>query len=190
MFYFSVTGSTPRVVEVTPPDEGVSNGTSVTSDGEEREEDRDTPFVPLPESGECEAQTMVLCRDLGYTMTRFPNALGMPNQEDAFNELKRWAPLIGIGCSPHMKELLCSLYAPPCMSASSPAQLPCREVCESAKEGCLPQMQKFGHSWPNVINCTKFASYSGSESCYMGSLTVSDSPSGKKYPYSILNGVV
>ncbi|XP_071842611.1 uncharacterized protein [Apostichopus japonicus] len=170
--------STPRVVEVTPPDEGVSNGTSVTSDGEEREEDRDTPFVPLPESGECEAQTMVLCRDLGYTMTRFPNALGMPNQEDAFNELKRWAPLIGIGCSPHMKELLCSLYAPPCMSASSPAQLPCREVCESAKEGCLPQMQKFGHSWPNVINCTKFASYSGSESCYMGSLTVSDSPSG------------
>ncbi|PIK52894.1 hypothetical protein BSL78_10244 [Apostichopus japonicus] len=119
-------GSTPRVVEVTPPDEGVSNGTSVTSDGEEREEDRDTPFVPLPESGECEAQTMVLCRDLGYTMTRFPNALGMPNQEDAFNELKRWAPLIGIGCSPHMKELLCSLYAPPCMSASSPAQLPCK----------------------------------------------------------------
>lgn len=163
-------GSTPRAVVEAPSGEDQTENEGGDGAGEGNE-DVDKPLVPIPESGECETQTMVLCRDVGYTETRFPNALGIPNQGDAFTELKKWAPLIAINCSPHMKELLCSLYAPPCISTSLPAQLPCREVCEAAKDGCLPQMQRFGHDWPKVINCTKFPSHDGSDECYMGSVT-------------------
>lgn len=162
--------STPRAVVEAPSGEDQTENEGGDGAGEGNE-DVDKPLVPIPESGECETQTMVLCRDVGYTETRFPNALGIPNQGDAFTELKKWAPLIAINCSPHMKELLCSLYAPPCISTSLPAQLPCREVCEAAKDGCLPQMQRFGHDWPKVINCTKFPSHDGSDECYMGSVT-------------------
>lgn len=125
----------------------------------------------LPASGDCEPQQMILCQDVGYTQTRFPNSLGHADADVSFTELRKWAPLIGINCSPHMKELLCALYAPPCISTSEPAQFPCREVCEEAKKGCAPKMMQYGHEWPDVINCTQFPVYGEANSCYVGSLT-------------------
>ena len=41
----------------------------------------------------------------------------------------------------------------------------CRSVCERAKLGCLPVMQKYGFEWPKRMSCSKLPEYGGPELC-------------------------
>ena len=38
-------------------------------------------------------------------------------------------------------------------------------MCERAKLGCLPVMQKYGFEWPKRMSCSKLPEYGGAELC-------------------------
>ena len=95
------------------------------------------------------------CVRYNYNMTVFPNLMGNMNQEEAGMEMMNFYPLVKVQCSPDLLQFLCTLYAPPCTLLESPVP-PCRELCESAKNGCSQLMAKFGFQWPASFNCDKF----------------------------------
>ncbi|XP_064200881.1 secreted frizzled-related protein 2-like [Anguilla rostrata] len=99
----------------------------------------------------CEPITVPLCDDIGYSKTRMPNVLGHKRQEDAGLEVHQFVPLVKIQCSPDFKFFLCAMYVPECESGGT--RRPCRSLCESAKQGCEPLMNKFGLPWPEALDC-------------------------------------
>jgi hypothetical protein len=56
--------------------------------------------------------TVPMCKDIGYTMTQFPNSLGHTRQHEAGLEAHQFYPLVKINCSEHLKEFICALYFP------------------------------------------------------------------------------
>ena len=106
---------------------------------------------------QCEPLTISTCQGIGYNRTSFPNILGHQNQEEAGVGINAFEPLIKIGCSPHTRLFVCSIYTPVCTILSEPV-LPCRSVCESVESGCKKLMKKFGFDWPENFNCTKYPS--------------------------------
>ncbi|XP_049438719.1 atrial natriuretic peptide-converting enzyme-like [Epinephelus fuscoguttatus] len=110
-------------------------------------------------SAACQTITVPLCQDLPYTQTVMPNMLGHTTQEDAALVLQTFLPLIQVGCSPHMKTLLCSVYTPECLSGTP--RPPCKSLCEHARSGCEPMFQRFGFPWPEALKCDTFTT----ESC-------------------------
>ncbi|XP_076058969.1 uncharacterized protein LOC143035827 isoform X2 [Oratosquilla oratoria] len=104
---------------------------------------------------QCEPLTMPLCQGLAYNYTLMPNMLGHTKQEEAGLEAHQFAPLVKVGCSPQLKEFLCSLYVPPC-SAFAFVLPPCRSLCIEAKQGCETFMSQFGFAWPQKFRCEAF----------------------------------
>lgn len=102
----------------------------------------------------CEPITVPLCSGLPYNLTVMPNILGHQTQDNAGLEVHQFFPLVKVQCSPELKPFLCSIYAPEC--ADGNARAPCRRVCERARAGCEPLMNKFGFIWPESLNCDKF----------------------------------
>ncbi|XP_033100250.1 uncharacterized protein LOC117103750 [Anneissia japonica] len=115
-----------------------------------------------PVESQCEPLTIPLCQDLGYTSTMMPNMLGQNFQQDAQMTLQTFAPLLQTQCSPALKLFLCAAYAPSCSASSS--QMPCRSLCEEARDGCLPTLETFGFGWPGPLNCSSLSN----ENCYNG----------------------
>ena len=103
----------------------------------------------------CENITILLCQNLKYSMTRFPNRFLHENQEEAALEVHQFWPLVQINCSPMLKFFLCTLYAPVCHSTEK-IFVPCRSVCKQARKGCLPLMKTYGFKWPEKLNCNLF----------------------------------
>ncbi|KAM9852643.1 uncharacterized protein ACBR49_005704 [Aulostomus maculatus] len=99
----------------------------------------------------CQPITVPLCTDMPYTETIMPNIVGHKTQEEAGIEVHQFYPLVKVGCSPLLKSFLCSAYTPECLSGRS--QLPCRALCEQARSGCEPLMNKFGFLWPDTLRC-------------------------------------
>lgn len=112
-------------------------------------------------TGRCEALVIPLCSDLQQNMTLFPNILNHRTQEEAALEVHQFFPLVKVGCSPYLAQLLCSVYAPPC---EEPRQ-PCRELCNQAREGCEALMQRFGFTWPGILACNKFPTRHNGTNC-------------------------
>lgn len=102
----------------------------------------------------CEPITVPLCSGLTYNLTVMPNVLGHPTQDEAGLEVHQFYPLVKVECSPALKPFLCSVYAPECINGNIRA--PCRRVCERARAGCEPLMNKFGFLWPERLNCETF----------------------------------
>ncbi|KAM9310642.1 uncharacterized protein KZ484_026486 isoform 1-T1 [Pholidichthys leucotaenia] len=121
----------------------------------------DTPVAEV-NTRSCEAITVPLCKNLPYNETVMPNMLRHQSQDDAGLELHQFYPLVKVGCSPHLKPLLCSVYTPKCVSGKP--EPPCRTLCEKARSGCLALMNKFGFDWPESLNCAAFTT----ESCENG----------------------
>uniref|UniRef100_A0A3B1KA77 FZ domain-containing protein n=1 Tax=Astyanax mexicanus TaxID=7994 RepID=A0A3B1KA77_ASTMX len=84
-----------------------------------------------------------------------PNILGHKNQEEAGLEIHQFYPLIKVQCSHDMQKFLCSVYFPECVNGL--AKPVCRTTCESAKQGCVALMNKFGFSWPSPLECESFS---------------------------------
>nr|XP_015805444.2 uncharacterized protein LOC107379270 [Nothobranchius furzeri] len=107
----------------------------------------------------CQPITVPLCNDLPYTETILPNTLGHSTQQQAGTEMQKFAPLVRVGCSPHLKRFLCSVYTPKCVSGRP--QPPCRTLCEQARSGCASVMSSYGVQWPETVRCEAFTT----ESC-------------------------
>ncbi|XP_078598815.1 seizure protein 6 homolog isoform X2 [Branchiostoma floridae x Branchiostoma japonicum] len=104
----------------------------------------------------CEEVTIPLCQTLNYTSAIFPNNLNQ-NQVDAGLEISQYSPLVQLQCYGYLRQFLCYMYAPPCEGGES-ARLPCRGLCEAAKSGCGPLMERFGFQWPGNLNCSHLPS--------------------------------
>ena len=121
--------------------------------------------------GRCEDITIPLCKDIEYNQTIFPNLMDNQNQEEAGLDVHQYYPLVKVGCSADIKFFLCAMYTPVCTILED-AIPPCRELCQSARQGCEGLMKQFGFPWPPGFNCDKFPPSSGR-------LCVGDSNNGK-----------
>ncbi|RWS18407.1 frizzled-2-like protein, partial [Leptotrombidium deliense] len=72
--------------------------------------------------------------------------------------------LIEIKCSPHLKLLLCSVYAPICTPLAVIIH-PCRSLCQSARNGCESIMKQYGHEWPINLDCARFPQKNNGQIC-------------------------
>lgn len=118
--------------------------------------------------GMCQPITVHMCRDLPYNETFLPNPLGHTRQEDVDLEISSFYPLQRAECSPYLKDLLCSVYTPKCVSGRPLP--PCRTLCEQVRSTCEPMMIRFGFQWPSSLRCESF----GTESCKEVSLFFSE----------------
>jgi len=113
----------------------------------------------------CEEISIPMCKEIGYNRTRLPNQFNHATQEEAGLEVHQFWPLVKIECSADLRFFLCSMYTPICID-TYPKPIPaCRSVCERAREGCLPVMQKYGFQWPSRMSCSLLPSFGGPELC-------------------------
>ncbi|XP_026733983.1 frizzled-2 isoform X2 [Trichoplusia ni] len=103
----------------------------------------------------CQEITIPMCRGIGYNLTSFPNALDHDTQEEAGLEVHQYWPLVEIKCSADLKFFLCSVYTPICIEDYAKPLPACRSVCERARAGCAPLMQKYGFQWPERMACER-----------------------------------
>ncbi|XP_034831325.1 frizzled-2 [Maniola hyperantus] len=103
----------------------------------------------------CEEITIPMCRGIGYNLTAFPNSLDHDTQEEAGLEVHQYWPLVEIKCSADLKFFLCSVYTPICIEDYAKPLPACRSVCERARDGCAPLMQKYGFQWPERMACER-----------------------------------
>ncbi|XP_031768556.2 frizzled-2 [Galleria mellonella] len=103
----------------------------------------------------CEEIVIPMCRGIGYNLTSFPNALDHDTQEEAGLEVHQYWPLVEIKCSADLKFFLCSVYTPICIEDYAKPLPACRSVCERARAGCAPLMQKYGFPWPERMACER-----------------------------------
>ena len=106
--------------------------------------------------GSCEAITIPLCRDIPYNQTSMPNWLGHHRQDAAGLEINQFYPLVQMQCSPYLKSFLCMMYAPKC-SVFEDTVPPCRSLCDAARSGCEPVMNRFGFPWPENLDCSNLS---------------------------------
>lgn len=97
-----------------------------------------------------------LCRNIGYNLTYMPNAFHHETQEEAGLEVHQFYPLVEINCSEDLRLFLCSVYTPICLPNWHYRLIPCRSLCESARDGCMPVMGTYGFAWPERMNCALF----------------------------------
>ncbi|CAC5410434.1 FZD1_7 [Mytilus coruscus] len=118
--------------------------------------------VELDASNSCEKITIPMCKDgIGYRLTKFPNSLGHETQDDSGLEVHQFFPLVKFNCSPYLKQFLCELYAPKCNPANLLlTNLPSRQFCEKARNGCASLWNRFGFYWPESLSCEKFSNES------------------------------
>jgi len=72
-------------------------------------------------------------------------------------------PMVNLECSRDFRPFLCALYAPVCMEYGR-VTLPCRRLCQRAYSECSKLMEMFGVSWPEDMECTRWANLFSSES--------------------------
>ena len=114
--------------------------------------------VFIDDSKSCEPITVPMCKDIGYTMTQFPNSLGHTSQVEAGMEAHQFYPLVEINCSEHLKDFICALYVPKCdpNEVSTDLVLPTRQLCQKARDGCQSLMNMYGFYWPDKMKCENF----------------------------------
>ncbi len=119
-----------------------------------------SPTPPVTTEYTCQNITdFPICSEL-HDMALFPNSLGHPDQEVAYDEFANFSVLIRRGCSNAIAHFLCSIYAPPCQigEESVPIQ-PCQEMCmyvQSTCEDVLINLNYSFSSWSSQWNCDNF----------------------------------
>ena len=115
---------------------------------------------------QCEPVVSSMCADL-YNSTKYPNLLGLKNQERALLALHQYTPLVKVKCSRYLKLFLCSVYVPEC-SDVLPEIPPCRSLCNAARNGCVELMNRFGFKWPEALKCNRFPARGDGSPCIDG----------------------
>ena len=100
-----------------------------------------------------------LCRNVGYNRMVLPNLLNHESLEEVGQQASSFVPLLYKDCHPHLKQFLCSLFAPVCLPSDSAVTgpiPPCKQLCLSVERSCTPVMRLHNFDWPPMLNCSKF----------------------------------
>ncbi|CAG11035.1 unnamed protein product [Tetraodon nigroviridis] len=112
----------------------------------------------------CEPIRLRMCQDLPYNTTFMPNLLNHYDQQTAalamggireHPGLLPFHPMVNLECSPDLRMFLCALYAPVCVVYGQ-VSMPCRSLCQRAKNQCHKLMEIFGVAWPEDMECSRF----------------------------------
>ena len=106
-------------------------------------------------AAKCQKIKIPMCLNIGYNMTHMPNFLTQESQDEATIKVHEFQPLVAVQCYPHLLFFLCSVFAPMCSTEINEPIYACRSMCEAAKKGCQPVMQKFGFDWPDTLDCKR-----------------------------------
>ncbi|XP_076031260.1 frizzled-4-like [Oratosquilla oratoria] len=112
------------------------------------------PPPPPPGPRTCEVIKIEECAGVGYNHTSMPNLVGMDLQSDARDQLESFKPLIQYSCSSQLRVFLCGMYAPMCTPEVPTPIGPCRNLCETVRDRCIPVLRDFGYNWPPLFNCS------------------------------------
>uniref|UniRef100_H3DK12 Frizzled-3 n=1 Tax=Tetraodon nigroviridis TaxID=99883 RepID=H3DK12_TETNG len=102
----------------------------------------------------CEPIRLRMCQDLPYNTTFMPNLLNHYDQQTAALAMlpQPFHPMVNLECSPDLRMFLCALYAPVCVVYGQ-VSMPCRSLCQRAKNQCHKLMEIFGVAWPEDMEC-------------------------------------
>uniref|UniRef100_A0A3Q2QXG1 Frizzled-3 n=1 Tax=Fundulus heteroclitus TaxID=8078 RepID=A0A3Q2QXG1_FUNHE len=120
-----------------------------------------SPGAPHMESIEshsefsCEPIRLRMCQDLPYNTTFMPNLLNHYDQQTAALAMEPFHPMVNLVCSADLRMFLCALYAPVCTEYGR-LSMPCRSICQRAKDECHKLMEIFGVAWPDDMECSRF----------------------------------
>lgn len=103
----------------------------------------------------CEPIRLRMCQDLPYNTTFMPNLLNHYDQQTAALAMEPFHPMVNLVCSADLRMFLCALYAPVCTEYGR-VSMPCRGLCQRAKDECDRLMEIFGLSWPEDMECSRF----------------------------------
>lgn len=143
------------------------------------------PFSSDRHGQKCEPIKIPLCLNyILYNETIYPNLLNHQRQEEAGMAVTQFEPLVKVKCSPDLRMFLCSVYAPVCTIMLKPLP-PCREMCESARNGCENLMNKFGFQWPPILDCAQYPYHQQDKMCVGENKTNKATPVPTARPNSI-----
>ncbi|GFO03385.1 secreted frizzled-related protein 3-like [Plakobranchus ocellatus] len=111
---------------------------------------------------QCEPIEIPRCQAMPYNMTQMPNLVHHNTQQNARLVFQRFEELIDRRCSDVLLFLLCAIYVPICPVSllQREAIPPCRDVCERAKQGCEPVMNRYNVSWNDAFfDCARLPWY-------------------------------
>uniref|UniRef100_A0A8C9Y9H7 Frizzled-3 n=1 Tax=Sander lucioperca TaxID=283035 RepID=A0A8C9Y9H7_SANLU len=103
----------------------------------------------------CEPIRLRMCQDLPYNTTFMPNLLNHYDQQTAALAMEPFHPMVNLVCSADLRMFLCALYAPVC-TVYGQVSMPCRSLCQRAKDECHKLMEVFGVAWPDDMECSRF----------------------------------
>uniref|UniRef100_A0A8D0HQ85 Secreted frizzled related protein 4 n=1 Tax=Sphenodon punctatus TaxID=8508 RepID=A0A8D0HQ85_SPHPU len=129
----------------------------------------------------CEAVRIPMCRHMPWNITRMPNHLHHSTQENAVLAIEQYQELVDIGCSPVLSFFLCAMYAPICtLEFLHDPIKPCKSLCQRARDGCEPIMNRYNHSWPESLACDELPVYDRGV-CISPEAIVTDLPEDAKW---------
>ncbi|XP_072547620.1 frizzled-6 [Salminus brasiliensis] len=102
----------------------------------------------------CEPVRVQWCHGMPYNMTFFPNMLEHYDQDIAASKMQHFMPLTNLGCSPDVHLFLCQAFVPECTEQTRVLR-PCRSQCERVLSDCAKNMQTFGITWPQELQCDR-----------------------------------
>ena len=68
--------------------------------------------------------------------------------------LQPFHPMVNLVCSADLRMFLCALYTPVCTEYGQ-VTMPCRSLCQRAKDECHKLMEIFGVAWPDDMECSR-----------------------------------
>uniref|UniRef100_H3A7R6 Secreted frizzled related protein 4 n=1 Tax=Latimeria chalumnae TaxID=7897 RepID=H3A7R6_LATCH len=100
--------------------------------------------------------------------------------ENAILAIEQYEELVAIDCSRVLRFFLCAMYAPICTLEflHDPIKPPCKSVCQRARDGCEPIMNRYNHSWPESLACEDLPVYDRGV-CISPEAIVTDLPEDK-----------
>uniref|UniRef100_A0A3B5LWB4 Frizzled class receptor 3 n=1 Tax=Xiphophorus couchianus TaxID=32473 RepID=A0A3B5LWB4_9TELE len=112
-------------------------------------------FIESHSEFSCEPIRLRMCQDLPYNTTFMPNLLNHYDQQTAALAMEPFHPMVNLVCSADLRMFLCALYAPVCTEYGR-MSMPCRSICQRAKDECHKLMEIFGVAWPDDMECSRF----------------------------------